>query len=361
MDKGYRKSLSGDSEMKIVHVICYSGIGGAEIYALNLSTEANKAGHDVSFILSEEGALSKRLKNKKINYDLIPMESSFNPFKVFHSIFALRKYFLKEKIDIIHTHMLREHSLSTGAKFLGAKVKVVRTFHRLDQFNWKMRPLMWFYRWQTDAFIAVSEFVREILAENGIKDKVTVIYNGAPKVMAKKHEKAIGFLGRVAAEKGILKFIKENLNLFRGKLSLKVAGEGEELPVLKTLVKEEELNVEILGEITDLKSFFEKIEVIVLPTEGESTLPFVIIEAFSCGVPVVTFDIKPLSDLIKPNMGVIVEAGNFKEMGAAVRKLVENPGQVAKMSRAVQSTYNEKYTTDKMWQRTENLYECCLD
>jgi len=153
--------------MNICYVVENSGIGGAEKYALYLAKEAQKDGHKVSFVLGKKGPLEIEARNLKIKTQITPMPSSFNPFSVLKSIFALKKYFKENDVEIVHTQMLREHSLALGAKIIGAKIKLVRTFHRLDQFNWKMKPLMWLYRRQTDGFIAVSEYVSQYLQQIG--------------------------------------------------------------------------------------------------------------------------------------------------------------------------------------------------
>jgi len=253
--------------------------------------------------------------------------------------------------------MLREHSLTVGAKFLGARIKIVRTFHRLDQFNLKMKPLLWLYRWQTDAFIAVSEMMKDVLLENNFKRKVVVIYNGVPKVEATKHNKAIGYLGRIAPEKGILRFVEENKERLKGSLKLYIAGEGEDLKNLSVLVKEEKLNVELMGFMARVEKFFEKIQVLVLPTEAESTLPLAVIEGFSCGVPVVTFDIKPLSSLIRSEYGLLLPKRDYIGMGEAVEGLLDEDRKLERLSEEAKSEYINNYPIEKMWSKTDTLYK----
>lgn len=343
--------------MKICYPFCGNVIGGGEKYAIYLAKEARKSGNDVRFLLSEDGDFSKRLEDLGFVCDVIPMKSSFNPFMMLNSVFLLRKYYRENKIDVVHSNFLREHSLSIGAKFLGSGAKVIRTVHRLDQFDWKMKPLLWFYNWQTDVFIAVSEYLKSNLIEGGFNRKIKVIYNGAPEIMAAKHEKAIGFLGRVVPEKGILKFIEENKEILK-KDQLIIAGSGGDLKEIKKIKEKNQLNIKILGEITKLEEFFSKISVLVLPSKEESTLPLSVIEAFSCGVPVVSFLIPPIQDTtLDSGASILVKKGDYKKLGKEVKKLLYEDNILSKMIDSARKLYREKYTIEKMWQKTGSLYE----
>lgn len=348
--------------MKTCHIIANPTVGGAEKYALYLSQEAKKSGHEVGFVLGQEGELSNLLKKNKIQYDLVPMRSSFNPFLMLKSVFDLRKYFRENDIDIVHAHFLREHSLSIGAKFLGSKTKVIRTMHRLDQFNLKMKPLLWFYRWQTDAFVAVSDITAKYMIENGVgKEKITTIYNGAPEIKTEKHEKAMGYLGRVVAEKGILDFVKKTVDLLKEN-KLVVAGEGENLSEIKKLRDTKNLNIEVLGRVDNLSDFFSKISLLVLPTKGESTFPLSVIEAFSAGVPVLSFDVEPIARIVKESQsGSLVKPGEFKTMGQEADRILKSDAEIDQMGASAKKLYKEKFTVDIMWQKTESLYKKLLN
>ena len=342
--------------MKIVHLFANNKVGGAEIYAINLATAALNDGHEASFIVSEEGALTKRLTENGISFVLIRMDSSFNPFRMSKSVFELKNYFQKQGIAIVHTHMLREHSLAIGAKFLGTNIKVVRTFHRLDQFNWKMKPLMWFYNWQTDAFIAITEYLQKYLVVNGtVENKISVILNGVSEIAVNKHDKAIGFLGRLASEKGTLKLLKNNSIELVNNSNLVIAGTGPDELAIKKYISEKGFNTKMMGEVSDLNNFFENISVLVLPSDSE-VLPLSILEAFSAGVPVVSFDLPSLVGVLTENNSITVASGKYEELLQAACELLSST-DLDLLSRQVKAEYSEKYTLKLMWQKTFELYK----
>lgn len=337
--------------MKICHVFSKFEKGGAEFNAIYLAQAAKKSGNDVQFIIGETGTAKEILETEGINYSIVPMQSSFNPFKVARSVFKLKSYFVKERVEIVHAHMLREQSLCLGAKFLGAKVKVVRSVHRLDQYNFKMKPLLWFYNWQTDAYIAVSAFLKQNL--NWVnKKKLFVIENGVSAVKVTRHGKAVGTLGRLYSEKGVYDFVKNA----DPKERLIVGGYGPELQKIKELKKD---NVEIYGEVKDKKEFFSKISVLLLPSRTE-VMPLSVIEAFSAGVPVIAFDIPALRDLITRDNGVLVPSFDNKKMAEVAANLLSDDTRLSQLSVGAQKTYSKNYTVEHMWNKAEKLYKSLL-
>jgi L-malate glycosyltransferase len=344
--------------MKIAYVFAYFGDGGAEEHAFLLAQKAKQAGHEPLFIISSSSDLSlKRLQNEKFKVINLPMESSFSLFSVGKSAISLKQIIKLEKIDIVHTHMLREQSLAILAKYFGSKFILIRTFHRFDQFNWKMKPLMPMYRRLTDAFISISAAMTDYLKANGLVDRVYLIENGVAKVAAPKHSKALGFIGRLAKEKGILEFVKANINILRIN-KLVIAGDGPDLEDIKKTIVANKLNIELLGRVLNetKTDFYKKISVLVLPSETE-VLPMVVLEAYSCGLPVVAFDVGFLKRLITKDNGVLVRFPDYAQMGQEAFRLLSASDKYYEPNIAA---YESKYSNDIMWGKTYDLYRSLL-
>lgn len=338
--------------MTIGYLFAYLGDGGAEENAMLLAKQAILSGHNVVFIvdkMSENAA--KKLESEKIKTIHLSMESSFNMVSVRKSVAGLRKIVRNEKIDIVHSHMLREQSIAVLAKLLGSKFKLVRTFHRFDQFNAKMKPIMSIYRKFTDALISISSQMTDYLKSNGIGDKIFLITNGVEKVIAPRHDKAIGYIGRLIAEKGILKFIKSNVELLKTNKMI-IAGDGPEYDKIKDYVEAKHLKVELMGKVIDKSKFYKKVSVLVLPSETE-VLPLVVLEAYSCGIPVVAFNLESLMRLISINNGRLVEYADYFKLGQEAVSLLSESDSFygANISR-----YEHEFSVRKMWEQTEALY-----
>jgi glycosyltransferase involved in cell wall biosynthesis len=241
-----------------------------------------------------------------------------------------------------------------GAKVLGAKTRLVRTFHRLDQFDWKMKPLMPIYRKYTDTFIAISEYMKDYLSQNGFKHKVFVVHNGVKEVQVTAKKKALGFLGRISPEKGIKTFVQKNEKLFTSD-PLIIGGDGPEMLELMTFVQKKSLNIKLLGQVTDKDKFFSLFNVLILPSSTEA-VPLVVLEAFSVGTPVVAFDIPSLRSLINGMNGKLVKAGDYKLLAKTALELSQGKNY-KQFSENAKETFFHRYTIEKMWFDTERLYQ----
>jgi glycosyltransferase involved in cell wall biosynthesis len=339
--------------MKIAYIFAYFGDGGAESHAITLAKKARESGHNPLFIISKISKTAlKKIQDEKFELIYLPMESSFNPAKVFRAANLLKKIIRSENIDIVHAHMLREQSLAILAKFVGGKFVLIRTFHRLDQFNWKMKPILPMYLKYTDATIAISPTMASYLDANGWRGHYSLIENGATRVITSKHDEAIGFIGRLTKEKGILAFIKANIDLLREN-KLVIAGDGPDFSEIQKFAESEKLKVELMGNVVNKKAFFEKISVLILPSETE-VLPLVVLEAYSCGLPVVAFDIESLKGLIGPKNGTLIEYQNYHKMGQVAVLLVKSRDGYRNVNVKL---FNQKYSEDIMWGKTLKLYQ----
>jgi len=342
--------------MTIAYIFAYFGDGGAEEHAKLLAGLAAADDNKVIFIISSGlDTTIAGLVDAGFNVIRIPMESSFNPVAVIKSALKLKQVIRDNKIDIIHSHMLREQSLGAIAKLLGARFKLVRTFHRFDQFNWKMRPLMAFYNKFTDSVIAISQGMVEYLKSNGLTDKVELINNGVAQIKCKNHAKSLGFIGRLTDEKGILRFVQANIGMLK-KTKLVIAGDGPNGDVIKQLVDDGKLNVTMLGRVENKADFYEKTSVLVLPSRTE-VMPLVVLEAYSCGLPVAGFKIDALVDLVTSENGELVECQNYELLGQRATTLL---GKSDGYSQVNQAKYESQYSANIMWGQTSALYKQLL-
>lgn len=333
--------------MNICHIFCYPGDGGAEKYALYLSDMAQKEGNKIYFLFGGDGPLVKKCND--LGYASLIIEMPSWHSKVTAQRF--KEYFDKNNIQIVHTHFLREHFLAVKAKKLGANIKIVRTFHRVDEIPLRVRLFYRYYSKNTEIEIAVSEYLANLLKEKKIARNPQVIMNGVPNLNITKHENALGYLGRLDTDKGIYQLVQENKEYFR-KSKLIIAGTGPDEAKLKSLIMKECLNVELLGFIVNLENFFEQIDTLIFPSLNESTLPLSILESYSAGIPVVAFDI-PVYKGLKCDQRLFVPTGLYKEL---LKRAITVSQENAEYSILVKNFYLKHFTINEMWQKTKELY-----
>ena len=158
--------------MNILHLINYTGGGGTENYIYSLIEKVDR--ENILVVYNEKGDGYQKFENLGINMIQMDMKS-------FHDIKASKKlkYICSEyKIDIVHTHFLRENFIALISKFLGNKVKVINTRHMLDKNHGLIKYINRFMTRFNHKIIAVSQAVERLLFEEISSKNIEMIYTG---------------------------------------------------------------------------------------------------------------------------------------------------------------------------------------
>lgn len=283
-------------------------------------------------------------------------------FGIFKTIFP-GKFSSEDIILIPHSaHLFPPILLNTKAK----KVHIVHDFFYYDEEFFK--SLWWFYRcilypiWylkihkflyklafkKADTIVAISEATKkEIIRKfwQEFENKITVIYNGMdlslfqsekihprnPNIPDKKY---ILYIGSELDRKN-LKNIIAGFAIFAKKypeyIFVKAPNEWD-LYRKNTLEHIKQSGLTVGENFIFLDSYFSKEELIALYQHAElfmfPTLKegfgFPIIEAQACGVPVITSNREPMSELV-PYKHLLVNPENPQEIAETIEKILQNP------------------------------------
>lgn len=97
----------------------------------------------------------------------------------------------------------------------------------------------------------------------------------------------VGFIGRMTAEKGLLRLINAcHDSRLRSIVQLVVAGDGQERDLAETTARKLDIHVDFRGWVNKA-DFYSGIDLLVVPSLSE-TFGIVIVEAMAAGVPVVS-------------------------------------------------------------------------
>ena len=269
-------------------------------------TAMDKSGMDIQVLATNnpEKSVVEKVENSGCRVVSIPYRKK-NIVKYF---FALYRYILKEKIDVVHVHgssAIMSVEL-VAARLAGCKVRIAHS-HNTTCENQKadkiLRPV--FNRNYTTAFACGQDAGRWMFG----KRKFTIIPNGRN---LKKYEYdtkkrteyrnklgipsdalVIGHVGRFNRQKNheyllrvFSEFYKKNRNSY-----LVLVGTGEKVGEIKNLVKELELenNVIFTGVIENVSDYLSAFDIMLLPSLYEG-LPLVVIEWQIAGLPCVVSD-----------------------------------------------------------------------
>ena len=144
-------------------------------------------------------------------------------------------------------------------------------------------------------------------------------------------------------------------------LKLYLLGNGKERDLLINKIKKYELEKNIImpGFVSpkDVLQYELKSDIYIM-TSLKECFPMVLLEAYSCGLPVISFDILTgPKEIVKDNKtGYLIKNRLVKEMASKINELLKDKKKLKEFST---NAYEEskKYTIDKIMKKWENLFK----
>jgi glycosyltransferase involved in cell wall biosynthesis len=221
------------------------------------------------------------------------------------------------------------------------------------------------WRNRVAAYIAVSEFAREIYIAGGLPaEKITV----KPNFIHPTPPPGDGgggyalYVGRLSQEKGIVTM----LNAWKGAHSaipLRIVGEGP-LAELVTTATQECSRIEYLGakSLPDVLDLMRNAEFLIFPSEWYETMGRTIMEAFAVGTPVVATNIGPPATMVLQGVtGFHFPPGNVAGLRERVEWCSRNLNQVRAMRPKARQAFENSYTGTANARMLLAIYERARD
>ncbi|HCH4654209.1 glycosyltransferase [Vibrio parahaemolyticus] len=247
----------------------------------------------------------------------------------------LKKIKLNDDIDIIHSHGVFPDSIAASklSNVLGCKHVLHVHDSYLKTFVKKNSKLIYSAFLNADAILAVSQFqkntIKSIFPTLG---KIHVLNNSvdSEKFTNLKRNKSSGnglrlvFVGNLLPVKGI-DILIESCRYLKDvdDLAIDVFGGGEQLEYLEELVSTLDLTgvITFKGHVDNglLPNILSNYHGLVLPSRYE-TFGVVVIEALSCGLPVIVSNAGALPELVEDDNGLIFESENAEDLSKKIRK-----------------------------------------
>jgi glycosyltransferase involved in cell wall biosynthesis len=132
--------------------------------------------------------------------------------------------------------------------------------------------------------------------------------------------------------------------------------------ILKTVGQDLAGRVHFLGRVDRLRvlTCMKRARVFAFPSHVEG-FPMVVLEAMSCGVPVVYSKHPPGPEIIEHGLsGLLADPLNPKDFGAAVSRVLDNPVLAKTLGEAGRKRVGDLFTVEKCVGDTERFYNTCL-
>jgi len=233
-------------------------------------------------------------------------------------------------------------------------------------FNVGLHRALGTWQHQVDAFIALSDFQRQLMSRSGLPaSKVHVkpnFYPGMPLTVPwSDRGDYVVFVGRLTAEKGATTLLKAWRLWGSQAPELRVVGDGELRSELEALATG--LPVRFLGQVSsaEAQSQIASARLLVLPSVCFEGFPMVVREAFAFGTPAALSNLGPLPSIVQHGeSGVVFQAANPESLLHEVRGAWGAQGRLEKLGQGARREFETKYTEDSNYATLMNIYEQAL-
>lgn len=214
---------------------------------------------------------------------------------------------------------------------------------------------------QVDLYIAVSDFTkRKFIAGGFPADKITVKPNFvAPDPGAGAGDGGFAlFAGRLSAGKGVPTLLNAWKRL-GGRIPLVIAGDGPLAGQVEQAARDDPA-VRWLGALprAQVIELMGQATFLVFPSQWYENFPFVLVESFSRGRPVLASDLGAPAEIVEEGRtGLHFRTGDATNLAEKAVWAWEHPAETAKMGRQARNEYEQKYTGQQNYHQLVQLYK----
>lgn len=335
--------------MKVLQIEDEPWDSGIAHYALSLSRELSRRGHEVH-VLGRRG--SPPIEEARAA-GLGVLESDQPWLSAPGLVARLRRL----GIELINAHTGSGHTLGAAlSAALGAPL--VRT--RGDARPANAHALTRAVARRTAAFVAANSAIEADLLRAFPGRPVRLVPQGIEPEPASPLPEApvFGVLGRLDAVKGHEDFITAAQDLCKAHPQARFRAAGgdpnDRLPILKRRSSP----VEFLGFVADARAFRAGCRVGVVCSTGSEAVSRAALEWLASGRPVVATRVGGLPDLVSEGVtGFLVPPKNPHALAAAMRRFLVEPGLAETMGAAARRSHAERFTLERFADRTLEVYE----
>lgn len=311
----------------------------------------------------------------KVQYNCPPKWTLKIPIIALFYKFVLMMYLsIHEKPELIHGYLLFPHGIlaiavgmltrkKVGVSLIAGPVELYASGSPIGKYSYctplpplnRIGKILLQMLDKCDIITVTGNYTMRFLSKNGINEnKITIlphVIDDRFKVIDVAKEYDVVFVGRLAAVKHIETLIKSIDVVGKRYPNLKVAivGDGPckiELEHLSTKLNLNEI-IYFAGYQSNVWECYNRGKLSIITSEREG-FPYSVVEALSCGLPVVTSNCGDVSNVIKDDYnGIIVnDYQDYYSFAEAILKLLQNSEIICTQSiNALESIENMNDTT----------------
>jgi len=357
---------------------------GIGYYTYNLSKKLIEVGHKV--VVITRGSLTKTQREifDQIEVIRIPFIPIYPFYLHIHRLFV-RKVLksLESETDVFHIHSPLPPIIKTSHPIIltihtpmlsnNNYIKITSIYSLLTKISARFIsfPLELRHIKSSNMITTVSESVAKELEEYGLnQDRISVVSNGVDENIFypnkngnNKIKKYIMYAGRIDREKGLFDLV-ESANIICNKrkdISFIIAGDGRDINRLKKKIKKIGLQKSFifLGQIEkdQIIKLYQNATLFILPSYREG-LPTVLLEAMSCGLPILATDVRGNRDLITNGKnGLLIPPKDPRKIAETILKLLNDKKLMEQLGNNARKTIIKNYTWNAVSNKFLKFYE----
>ena len=293
----------------------------------------------------------------------------------------------KAEFDIVHTHSAKAGVLGRLAAYRVGVPAIVHTFHGFPFHDFQFAPRRAAYiaierrlGRITDQFLAVggavaaqaislritpAERVRTIASAIEVNILPTSPSNraAARRLMGvPEGARVVGTVGRLAPQKAPQDMVAAIESMNRPDVFCVWVGDGPMRQEIARLIERRRMSKQflLLGERTDVAALLPGFDIFALASHYEG-LPCSIVEAMTCGVPVVATAVNAVPEVVVPGRtGLLVPPAAPALLGKAMAYLLDHPAEGSRMSLAARTQLGDRFHPEVLGRDLAEIYELAL-
>jgi glycosyltransferase involved in cell wall biosynthesis len=212
------------------------------------------------------------------------------------------------------------------------------------------------YRERVTRYIALNKFARDKYVEGGLPAaRFRIKPNFAPSMQERSWNDRHGglYVGRLSSEKGLE--VLAGATRLAAQVPIEVIGGGPLEPLARQAFGDRYLGFRPLD---DIMRRMQTAQFMVLPSICYENSPRTIVEAFSCGLPVIASRLGALADIVTDGVtGLLFTPGDARDLAEKIAWAAAHPEQMAHMGQAARAEYEAHYTPERNHEMLMDIYE----
>ena len=366
--------------MKILHTENSLGWGGQEIRILTEAAGMIKRGHQVQLIAPRESRIFEEAPARGVPVTALPIAK-----KRLSGVLALRAWLKANQVDVINTHSSTDSWLAAlacatlkGTPPAAPVPPIVRTRHVSAPVSTNAAT-RWLYTRAASAIVTTGEALKQqLVRDNGFPaERMVSIPTGidlahfAPaanpglraatlaRLRLPQAKRIIGIVATLRSWKGHRFLIEAVAKLKRTDTHLLIVGEGPQREALTQLVAQLGIGAQVTlaGNQTDVVPWLQCMDVFALPSYANEGVPQAILQAFACGLPVVTTEAGAIPEVARDGeTALIVNMQDAAALAQGLARLLDDAALRARLGANALAQAHARHGIDAMLDQMEAVF-----